>query len=164
MSWFFSTLIRLLSSLFRVESDSVNAHSSQRRSVKLGSPKLIPVDYSEYMMYVLANIYMKSSLQTTACRFIHPLNVNFCELNAKRRAVRQLAVVFMCERWCFRAKPPPFPSPPLLKVDNTDGFLMLCCFHSDQGCTLWFLSSSAWPADSEECMRSPTLYFSICLC
>lgn len=29
-------------------------------------------------------------------------------------------------------------SPPSLKVDKTDGSLMLCCFHSDRGCMLGF--------------------------
>lgn len=53
--------------------------------------------------------------------------------------------------------------PPLLKVDKTDGFLMLCCFHSDQGCMLGFCRARLGQQTARNVCAHPH-YISVYVC
>lgn len=53
--------------------------------------------------------------------------------------------------------------PPSLKVDKTDGFLMLCCFHSDQGYTLGFCRAQLGQQTARNVCAHPH-YISVYVC
>lgn len=127
------------------------------------------------LMYVLASVICEELLWfpldlcrqrqrplIRAFRFSHSLNVKLCESKARRRG----GWPPLCEYvWAvvFLSTIALASLPTLAKVDASLGFLMLCCFHSDQGCRLAFCRALLGQQTAPNVCTHPH-YISVCVC